>query len=603
MVNSIENLNKLQLIRVSTCGSVDDGKSTMIGRMLYECGAIFDDNFQSLEKISQKKGFEEIDFSLLLDGLSAEREQKITIDVAYRYFTTQKRRFVISDVPGHEQYTRNMVTGISTANVALILIDASKGLLTQTKRHLFIASLLGVGHIAAIINKMDLVDYQEEIYENIKSEIHEFTRKLSIKDLTSIPVCAVKGEMLKDRGTNFNWYKGPVLIDYLENLYVESDNNLIDLRLPVQTVVRPNQNFRGYAGRIVSGRLSKGEKVLVLPLKKETKIKEIIYDCKSQEESFAPQSILITLEDHLDISRGDMIVRENNIPAISKNFQAILFWFSEHQLETGKSYILKQTTKTSRARIDTLFYKFDISDAKRLPAATLQMNDIGKVSIISNEKLIFDTYLKNKETGSFILIDDITYDTVAAGLITQEIIGQASDKENKEASIIWFMGLSGSGKSTLAEILYYKLKEQNIPVEWLDGDDFRQKFNFDLGFTHEDRIKNIERAAYISKMLVRNGITVIGSFITPYKEQRDILRNNFKNYHEIFIDAPYQVCKIRDVKGLYKKADLKQISNFTGLGDTFEKPENVELHLKTDENDINECIEKLLKYLTEALII
>jgi bifunctional enzyme CysN/CysC len=350
---------------------------------------------------------------------------------------------------------------------------------------------------------------------------------------------------------------------------------------------------------MVSGRLSKGEKVVVLPLKKETKIKEIIYDFNNQEEAFAPQSILVTLEDHLDISRGDMIVRENNIPAISKNFQAIIFWFSEHQMETGKSYILKHTTKSTRARIESLSYKFDVADAKRLTAKTLQMNDIGKVSIASNDKLIFDTYIKNKETGSFILIDDITYNTIAAGLIIQEITETVPEKEIKEASLIWFMGLSGSGKSTLAEIIYNKLKEQNIPIEWLDGDDFRQKFNFDLCFIHEDRIKNIERASFIAKMLVRNGINVIGSFITPYQEQRDILRKNFINYYEIFIDAPFDVCKKRDVKGLYKKADLNQITNFTGLGDTFEKPENPEIHLKTEETSINDCIDIVLNYLKE----
>lgn len=541
---SLENLNKLQLVRVSTCGSVDDGKSTLIGRLLYECGAIYKDNILSLKKISKKTGSKKMDFSLLLDGLSTEREQKITIDVAYRFFTTPKRRFIISDVPGHEQYTRNMVTGISTANVALILIDASKGLLIQTKRHLFITSLLGVSHILVVINKMDLIDYKEEIFENIKNSVIDFTKKLSINDLQFIPVSSLSGEMLRVRGKNLNWYKGLTIIDYLENIYIESDINLIDLRFPVQTIVRPNQNFRGYAGRVLSGRLAKGQRVFVYPGKKLTTIKEIFYDFKSQMETFSPQSAVVTLTDELDVSRGDMIVRESNLPSVGNNFQAIIFWFSEEPLNLNGSYILKQTTKNIRAKIDKLLYKFDVNDAKRQKTKTLTMNDIGKVDITTNSDLFFDIYDQNKNTGSFILIDDKNFNTVAAGLIMQKINIKNSDKDNnKEGLVVWFTGLSGSGKSTLAKKLYQNFKKRKLPVEWLDGDDFREKFNFDLNFSARDRIKNIQRAAYITKMLVKNGINVVGSFITPYEDQRKILRKNFKNYIEVFVDAPLTVCQ------------------------------------------------------------
>lgn len=594
---SLEKLNKLELVRISTCGSVDDGKSTLIGRLLYECEAIFEDNLLSTKKASERTGLKEIDFSLLLDGLSAEREQKITIDVAYRFFTTRKRRFIISDVPGHEQYTRNMVTGISNANVALILIDAGKGLLKQTKRHLFIASLLGVKHVLVVVNKMDLVNYKEEIFENIRSSVIDFAKKLSIDDLQFIPVSALKGEMLRFRSENLKWYKGFTLIDYLENIYIESDNNLIDLRFPVQTIIRPNQNFRGYAGRVCSGRLSRGQKVLVYPGKKSTTIKEIFYDFKSQKETFSPQSALVTLADELDISRGDMIVRENNIPFIGRNFQSIIFWFSEEPLNLKRSYILKQTTISTRAEVNKLFYKFNVNNINRQQTEILNMNDIGKVNISTNDDLFFDAYDQNKSTGSFILIDDKNFNTVAAGLIIKNINVKNLNKKNKEGMVIWFTGLSGSGKSTLAKKIYNNFKKRDLPVEWLDGDDFRNKFNFDLGFDSGDRIKNIQRAAFVAKMLTKNGINVIGSFITPYEEQRNILRKNFKKYVEVFVDSSLAVCQKRDSKGHYEKANAGEIKNFTGIGDIFEEPKKCNIHLFTDKYNINICVKEILSYI------
>ena len=598
MIKNIENLGKLQLVRLSTCGSVDDGKSTLIGRLLFECGAIFEDTYNSVKRASEKSGFENIDYSFLLDGLKAEREQKITIDVAYRYFSTNKRRFIISDVPGHEQYTRNMVTGISNANIALILIDASKGMLTQTKRHLLITSLLGVGHILTVVNKMDLVDYSREVFENIVMDMTSFTQKLKIPDLQFIPVSAINGDMLKSRGSRMNWYEGPVLLDYLEHVYIESDINFIDFRFPVQMVLKSADNNRIYSGTLTSGRISRNETVKVLPSGFKTEVKEIISGFNSADSAYANQSVSMVLKDELDISRGDMIVRENNQPTISNKFQALLFWFSEEDANTDKSYFIKHTTKLTRAKISKITYKFDVDEPKRVAADILKMNDTGKVIITSNEPLIFDNYYRSRENGSFILINPENYNTVAAGLILKEVEQESINSVSQDGMVIWLEGLSGSGKSTIAAELVKYFHSINKNAEWIDGDDFRSKFNFDLGFSYSDRIANIQRTAYVAEMLVRNRINVIASFITPYAEQREFLKSRFDKFIEIFVDSPIEVCRHRDVKGLYKKAEQENtITNFTGVGDRFDIPEEPAIHLKTNEKTVQECINQIIDYL------
>lgn len=607
----LEKLNKLQLVRISTCGSVDDGKSTLIGRLLFECGAIFEDNLNSLEKLAKKTGFGEIDFSLLLDGLSAEREQKITIDVAYRFFSTQKRRFIISDVPGHEQYTRNMVTGISTANIALILIDARKGLLTQTKRHLFIASLLGVGHILVVINKMDLVGYREEVFEAIKNATSDFAKKLSIKDLQFIPVSSLKGDMLKERGKKLSWYKGPTLIDYLENVYIESDNNLIDFRFPIQYVIRPNQNFRGYAGKIESGVIHKKEEVVVLPSNRKSKIKAIFLGNKKVEYAFVSQSVVLQLEDELDASRGDMICKVNNLPFVGNETEVMLNWFSEEPLSDKKSYLIKHVTKTIRGNFSKPKYVIDVNTLHRTKKNKIELNDIGRATLKTIDSIIFDEYEKIKSTGSFIVIDEITNGTVGAGIITnkgKEKLSFARNSKRKwetqKGVVLWLTGLSGAGKTTIAERLFNRLKKHGAKVEKLDGDIVREYLTKDLGFSRKDRDENIRRTGFVCNLLSRNGIIVIASFISPYRKQRNELRKKIKNFVEIYVNTSLEICEKRDIKGMYAKARRGEVKNFTGISDPYQEPKKPEIVICGDKKEnIDVSVKKIITYLVGKKII
>ncbi|HLD21878.1 MAG TPA: GTP-binding protein [Patescibacteria group bacterium] len=411
---------ELELVRLTTAGSVDDGKSTLIGRLLFDCNAIFQDQLEAVKKASKQSG-QEIDLSLITDGLAAEREQKITIDVAYRYFSTKKRRFIISDVPGHEQYTRNMVTGASTADIALILIDARHGVITQTKRHLFVASLLSIPHILVVVNKIDDVGYSQEVFEKIKKDVLQCASRLHMEDFHIMPISALKGDMVVHRGTNLNWYQGSTLYDYLENVQIAGDRNLIDFRFPVQYVLRPHQNFRGYAGTIESGIIRKGEKVTIVPSGKTSTVQSIIYNNTEQEEAFAPQSVVLTLKDERDISRGEMIVREKNVPDVTNFFEATVCWFSEKPMQKAKSYIMKHTTRSTRCTVDTLRYRLNIDNFHREKASNLKLNEIGRVYIKTNDPLLFDPYYKNKNTGGFIIIDEITNQTVGAGVIIDSV--------------------------------------------------------------------------------------------------------------------------------------------------------------------------------------
>ena len=577
-------------------GSVDDGKSTFIGRLLYDLGEIYEDQLEAVKKTSLRQGLDILDLSLLTDGLSEEREQKITIDVAYRYLTTPKRRFVIADVPGHEQYTRNMATGATNANLAVIIVDARKGLLVQSKRHLLISSLFEVPHIAVIVNKIDLVDYSQEVFEKIKNDFSDFLAKLNIKDIQFIPVSSLKGDMVVERGNKMNWYQGPTALSYLENVRISSDINLIDFRFPVQYVIRPNQNLRGYAGLIESGTIKVGEKIKVLPSCQKTEIKSIIVDGENKDYGFSPQDAVLTLKDQVDVSRGDMIVRENNLPETSNGFEAILCWMSDQPLSKSKNYLFKQTTKTTRGFIDKIFYRLNIDNLHREKANLLELNEIGRVSIATNSPLAFDPYHKNKNTGSFIIIDDVSNNTVGAGIILRK--KEIAAATFKGGFTLWFTGLPSSGKSTLADEVAKELNEKYaLPVERLDGDIVRQTISKDLGFSAEDRQKNIERVTFVAKLLTRNGIAVLTSFISPNREIRNWARQEIGNFVEIYAKCSLEECIKRDPKGNYKKAMAGQIAQFTGVSASYEEPENPEIIIETDKESVEQCVKKIIDTL------
>ena len=587
----------MELVKMVIMGSVDDGKSTFIGRLLYDLGEIYEDQLGAVKMASLRRGGKNIDLSLLTDGLSAEREQKITIDVAYRYLTTANRRFIIADVPGHEQYTRNMATGASNADLAIIIVDAKKGLLPQSKRHLFISSLLGVPHILVVINKMDLVDYNQEVFTKIKENFSNFLAKLSIHDLQFIPVSSLCGDMVVRRGDKMPWYQGPTVFGYLENMRVASNRNLIDFRFPIQLVIRPDQNFRGYAGQIESGTISVGERVKVLPSGEKTKIKSIIVDRENKDYAFSPQSAVLTLEDEIDVSRGDMIIRENNPAEVSHAFEAMVCWMINEPLSKDKSYLLKQTTKTTRCFIDKILYRINIDNLHRENTKVLGLNDIGRVFISTNSPMIFDPYLKNRDTGSFIIIDESTNDTAGAGIILRK----AETDERKIFSrgfTLWFTGLPSSGKSTLADEVAKELKEKyNLAVERLDGDAVRQTICKDLGFSAEDRKINIERVTYVAKLLTKHGVVVITSFVSPQKEVRNWSRQQIGNFVEVYTKCPLEECLKRDPRGNYKKALAGEIAQFTGISDPYEEPDNPEIIVETDKEDIQQCTQKIIASL------
>ncbi|HMB26353.1 MAG TPA: adenylyl-sulfate kinase [Patescibacteria group bacterium] len=593
--------NDIELLRISTAGSVDDGKSTLIGRMLHDCHSIFEDQYLSVKKTCDKVG-KEVDLAFLLDGLKAEREQGITIDVAYRYFSTPKRRFIIADVPGHEQYTRNMMTGASNSNLALILCDARKGLLIQSKRHLFIAALLGIPHVLVVVNKMDLVDYDQKIFNKIKQDFSDFCSKLNIKDLQFTPVSALKGDMVVDRGHNMPWYNGRTILDYLENIQITADRNLIDFRFPVQSVVRPNQDFRGYTGKIEGGIIRRGDRVRILPANNKSSIKEIYVNGSRQDYAFNPLSALLSLEDELDISRGDMIVKEQNMSEVSDNFEATVCWMSDEPLAENKNYIIKHTSRTSNGFVERLRYRINMDDLHREEKSKLYLNEMGRVYIRTQDSLSFDPYQKNRHTGNFIIIDPISKNTVGAGIINKKVKNAETGgyihrvKDNK-GGVMWFTGLSGSGKSTIADKLYVVLKNMGVRCERLDGDIVRQALTRDLGFSKEDRDKNIERVSYVAGLLSKHDVLVLATFISPYKEHRKTASFHTDKFLEVFVDAPLDICIKRDVKGLYKKALNGEIDNFTGISAPYEAPDNPHICCQTHENTVDECVEQIIDYL------
>ena len=570
----------MDLLRFTTAGSVDDGKSTLIGRLLYDSKAIFEDQMEAVEQASRNRGDPYVDLALLTDGLRAEREQGITIDVAYRYFATPKRKFIIADTPGHIQYTRNMVTGASTAELAIILIDARKGVVTQSKRHGFIASLLEIPHILVAINKMDLVDYDAEVFRRIVADYTEFATKLSVQDLTFIPISALLGDNVVHKGDNMPWYDGPTLMHHLENVNVGGTRNLVDFRFPVQMVVRPHQDFRGFAGQIASGTVAPGEEIVVLPSGRSSRVRAIHFLDQELPEAAAGDSVMLTLEDEIDISRGDMIVRKRNLPHVSNQLECILCWLNEEPLNPQTQYILQHTSHQVRALISELNYRIDVDTLHREAAHTLGLNEIGRAKITTTQPLYFDPYRLNRTTGSFILIDPYTNVTVGAGMIRRrarsldevvtvqperrkstnvvwegtEITREMREQRNgHRAAVLWFTGLSGSGKSTVARQLEKRLYEQGCQTTYLDGDNVRHGLNGDLGFSAADRKENIRRVAEVAKLGFDHGNLVLCTFISPFAEDRAFARSLLPEgrFVEVYVKCDLEVVKRRDPKGLY----------------------------------------------------
>lgn len=619
------------LLRFSTAGSVDDGKSTLIGRLLHDSKNVYEDHMKALQSKAKLKG-KEVDLSHLTDGLKAEQEQGITIDVAYRYFSTPKRRFILADTPGHEQYTRNMATGASTADLTIILIDARNGVVTQTRRHSFIASLLGVPRLLVAVNKMDLVDYSEDVFNRIQQEYTSFATKLGIKEIRFIPVSALIGDNIVTSTDKMPWYHGETVMEYLENVYVASDINQVDFRFPVQYVIRPDQNYRGYAGQIRSGSINVGEEVVVLPSLRRSHVRSIDFLSKSggtYEQAFAPQSVTISLEDEIDISRGDMLVRANNIPSIKQEFEAMIVWMAEAPMNSSKNYIVLHTSKETRCYINEIRYKVDVNTLSRSEGQPLSLNEIGRVGITTKHPLFIDSYNKNRFTGNFILVDPDTFLTVAAGLIidrlpqdirhahstNDDLLGPRSKEIHKEdgeiskkdretafgnkAITIWCTGLSGSGKSTIAKGIEVKFFSDNRPVYRLDGDNLRFGLNKDLGFSKDERRENIRRAAEVARLFNDAGVSVICSLISPMKEDRARAKEiiGAESFIELYLNTPIGECEKRDPHGLYKKARDGQIKEFTGVSAPYEAPEAADITLDTSITSIGECVEIVVKYL------
>ena len=605
-----------RLLRFITCGSVDDGKSTLIGRLLYESKMIFEDQLKALASDSAKFGTQgdRIDFALLVDGLAAEREQGITIDVAYRFFSTDRSKFIVADTPGHEQYTRNMVTGASTADLAVVLIDARKGVLTQTKRHTTLVNLVGIKEIVLAVNKMDLVGYKREVFEHIVEHFQAFAAELGVSKFTAIPVSALEGDNITSRSIHTDWYSGPTLMGYLETVSIDLDAaQKLPMRLPVQWVNRPNLDFRGLAGTIVSGTLKAGDAVRVMPSGKESRIKDIIRYQDSHASAIAGQALTITLEDELDISRGDVICDAQSPATVADQFQAQLVWMGDEPMHPGRSFWLKCGTKVVSARVTKIKHQLNVNTLDKLAADKLTLNAVATCNMSTDAPLVFDPYVENKATGGFILIDRLTNNTLAAGMIlfamrrAKNLVPQAFaiNKQARAAAkhqtpkVFWFTGLSGSGKSTLADAFEKKLHAMGKHTYILDGDNVRHGLSRDLGFTETDRAENIRRVAEVAKLMVDAGLIVLVTFISPFRADRAMARSLFNEgeFVEIFVDTPLEVAERRDPKGLYAKARRGEIKNFTGIDSPYERPESPELKIDTTIESGKALIETILRWL------
>jgi adenylyl-sulfate kinase len=607
---------KKDLLRLLTAGSVDDGKSTMIGRLLFDSKKIYEDQLDALHRDSKRVGHagENIDYALLLDGLKAEREQGITIDVAYRYFSTAKRKFIIADTPGHEQYTRNMVTGASTANLAIILIDARQGVITQTKRHTFIVSLLGIKHVVVAVNKMDLVDYDKAVFDKICQDYREFVTQLDLPDITFIPISALFGDNVVEITDKMPWYHGESMLEYLENVHISSDRNFEDLRYPVQYVLRPSLDFRGFSANVASGVIRKGDTVMALPSRKTSTVERILAFDEESEYAFPPEAVTVTLKDEIDISKGDMIVHPKNLPIIDRHIEAHLVWMDEVPMDTNKQFFIKQTTNTTKARLDAVQYKIDVNTLAKSEADHLKLNEIGRVVLTTNKPLFFDPYRKNRQTGAFVLMDPVTNNTSAVGMIIQRFTGKdihvhitGTDKEkivkgeslikanerqkryNQKGVTLWITGLHGSGKNELAYALERQLFDRGATVALLDGKSTRQGLSRELDYSPNDRAEHLRRVAHIAKLLNEQGIITICSFISPDDDIREQIREIIgeKNFYLIYQKADLVFCRKNDEYGLYEMADKGDLKYLPGIDMDYDVPEKPVLELVPSKKEQN----------------
>ncbi|MBH1997607.1 MAG: sulfate adenylyltransferase subunit CysN [Sphingomonadaceae bacterium] len=604
------------MLRFITCGSVDDGKSTLIGRLLYDSKMIFEDQLEALQSDSKKVGTQgqEIDFALLVDGLAAEREQGITIDVAYRFFNTEKRKFIVADTPGHEQYTRNMVTGASTADLAVILIDARKGVLVQTRRHSYLAHLIGIKNIVLAVNKMDLVDYDQSVYDTILEDYTQFARSIGITAFTPIPISGFKGDNITGLSENMPWYKGPALIEHLENVEVDQlSDQAKPFRMAVQWVNRPNLDFRGFSGQIASGAVKLGDPVRVLPSGKTSTITRIVTLGGDLDEAVAGQSVTLCFADEVDCSRGDVIAASDNPPQAADQFEATVVWMADEEMLPGRPYWLKIGTQTVTATIQQPKYQVNVNTMEHLAAKTLDLNAIGVANLSTDRQVVFESYADNRTLGGFILIDKITNATVAAGMLhfslrrAQNVHWQPTDvgreshaaMKNQKPAVLWFTGLSGAGKSTIANIVEKKLARMNRHTFLLDGDNVRHGLNKDLGFTDADRVENIRRVGEMAKLMTDAGLIVITAFISPFRSERDMVRQMMQpgEFIEVHIDTSLADAEARDVKGLYKKAREGTLKNFTGIDSPYEAPQDPEIRIDTGAMSAEEAADFIVARL------
>lgn len=602
------------MLRFITCGSVDDGKSTLIGRLLYDSKMIFEDQLAALESDSKKVGTQgqQIDFALLVDGLAAEREQGITIDVAYRFFATEKRKFIVADCPGHEQYTRNMVTGASTADMAVILTDARKGVLTQTRRHSFLAKQIGIRHIVLAVNKMDLVDYDQSTFERIVADYRDFAKQIGIEKFTAIPISGLAGDNITTRSDNTAWYEGPVLLEHLETVDLGLDEGASGpFRLPVQWVNRPNLDFRGFAGQIASGTVKPGDAIRVIPSGKTSTISRIVTFDGDLDEAAAGQSITVTFADEIDCSRGDVICAADDPAEAADQFEATIVWMADEEMLPGRNYIMKIGTQTVSAAVQHPKYRIDVNTMEHLAAKTLGLNDIGVCEFSTDKRVVFAPYAESKDMGGFILIDRMTNATVAAGTIhfalrrAQNVHWQSIDVsreshaaiKHQRPRVLWFTGLSGSGKSTIANLVEQKLHAMGKHTFILDGDNIRHGLNKDLGFTDADRVENIRRIGEVARLMTDAGLIVLTSFISPFRAERQLARSMMAEgeFVEIHVNTPLEVAESRDVKGLYKKARAGELKNFTGIDSPYEPPENPEITVDTTTMTAEEAAELIVE--------
>jgi bifunctional enzyme CysN/CysC len=603
------------LLRFITCGSVDDGKSTLIGRLLYESHLVFEDHLAALEADSAKVGTQggDLDFALLLDGLSAEREQGITIDVAYRFFSTERRKFIVADTPGHEQYTRNMVTGASTADVAVILVDARKGILTQTRRHSYLVNLLGIERVIVAINKMDLVGYSQEVFSAIEEEYLDFAERIGLADVTFVPLSALKGDNIVEPSAHTPWYHGPTLLGFLETVPVDDDVADQSFRMPVQWVNRPDLDFRGFSGRLVGGAIRPGDAVRVLPAGTTSTVDRIVTMDGDLDEAIAGQSVTITLTDEIDVSRGDVLCAADDPAEVADQFEAHIVWMHEDPMLPGRPCLMKVGARTVGATIGQPKYRVDVNSLDELAATTLELNEIGVCNVRVDRPIPFDPYTTNRDMGGFIIIDKLTNVTVGAGLLHfalrrshnihwQDVkVDKAARAEQNghRPAVIWLTGLSGSGKSTIANVVESKLHASGVRTYLLDGDNVRHGLNSDLGFTDADRVENIRRVAEVAALMVDAGIVVLVSFISPFRAERRLARERVEDdeFIEVFVDTPLAVAEARDPKGLYAKARRGELANFTGIDSPYEPPESPELTIDTTAMTIEEAADAVIAAL------